>query len=85
MRGVVRSQGAIGCSRGIGSVWESYADLGRRPRSGYVPLRFTSRDPQRAFQKPREKGKGVGRVCAYATSLEFERQAPAPSSRAMIA
>ena len=43
---------------GIGSVWESYADLGRRPRSGYVPLRFTSRDPQRVFQKPREKGTG---------------------------
>jgi len=28
---VIGSQGAIGCSRRIGSVRESYADLGRRP------------------------------------------------------
>jgi len=29
---VIGSQGAIGCSRRIGSVWEGYADSGRRPR-----------------------------------------------------
>ena len=28
---VIASHGAIGCSRQTGSVWEGYADLGRRP------------------------------------------------------
>ena len=34
--------------------------LGPRRGSRCVPLRFTSRDPRRAFPKPHEKGTGVG-------------------------
>ena len=53
---VIGSQGAIGCSRQIGSVWEGYANSGRRPRH--------------AFQEPREKGTGgsrtTGSPCAAA-------------------
>ncbi len=55
---LVGPQGAIGCSRRIGSVLEDYAASGRRRRSRCVPLRFTSRNLRHAFQEPREKGTG---------------------------
>jgi len=48
----------MGCSRSTGSVQEGYTTSGRRRRSRYVPLRFTSRDRRRAFQEPLEKGTG---------------------------
>src|SRR5208337_3825495 len=48
---VIKSQGAIGCSRQTGSVWEGYADLGRRPLAALRSATLHCAQPAACFPR----------------------------------
>ena len=60
---VIGSQGAIGCSRRIGSVSEEYAALDRRPRVTLRSATLHFARPAACIPKPHEKGTGGRFFC----------------------
>lgn len=79
---VIESQGAIGCSRQTGSVWEGYADLGRRPLAALRSATLHCARPAAGpFYKTPEKGTGGGRQDDLIWSgLRAPRQPDAPQT-----
>jgi hypothetical protein len=67
---MVGPQGAIGCSRRIGSVREGYADLRGCRRLHGITLRFKPRNRRRDLVEPHQKntgGNARGDIMQYAS------------------